>query len=397
MTAEVSLGGDVLDLTRALIARASVSPEDAGCQELLMERLRQVGFHTEPMRFGAVDNFWATRRGRGDGDAPCLAFAGHTDVVPPGPESAWRSPPFAPTIDDGFLYGRGAADMKSSLAAMVCAAERFVGKHANHRGTLAFLITSDEEAEAVDGTARVVVALGERGERIDHCVVGEPSSHARLGDVIRVGRRGSLSGVATVHGVQGHVAYPEQADNPIHRAASTLHALSAMRWDDGDEDFPATSFQVSNIRAGTGAANVVPGRLECRFNFRFSPRTTPEALRRTVEQAFADSGAQCEVAWHLSGLPFITPSGALIAATSAAIAEVTGAPPRTSTSGGTSDGRFIAPTGAEVVELGPVNDTIHKVNERVRVADLAVLARVYERIMERLLLPGERFARVERA
>ena len=381
------LAEDVLELTRALIARPSVSPKDGGCQELLMERLRRVGFRTEPMRFGAVDNFWATHRGRGGDATPCVVFAGHTDVVPPGPESAWRSPPFAPTIDGEYLYGRGAADMKSSLAAMVCAAERFAGKHPNHRGTLAFLITSDEEAEAVDGTARVVAALSERGERIDHCVVGEPSSHARLGDVIRVGRRGSLSGVATVHGVQGHVAYPEQADNPIHRAASALQALSAMRWDDGDESFPATSFQVSNIHAGTGAANVVPGRLECQFNFRFSPRATPQALRRTVEQAFAASGARCEVAWHLSGLPFITRGGALIEAVKAAIEEVTGVATRESTSGGTSDGRFIAPTGAEVVELGPVNDTIHKTNERVRVADLAILARIYERIMERLLLP----------
>lgn len=296
------LARDVLELTRALIARPSVSPEDGGCQDLLMERLRQAGFRTEPMRFGAVDNFWATHRGGGGDAAPCLAFAGHTDVVPPGPESAWRSPPFVPTIDGEYLYGRGAADMKSSLAAMVCAAERFAGKHPNHRGKLAFLITSDEEAEAVDGTVRVVAALGERGQRIDHCVVGEPSSHARLGDVIRVGRRGSLSGLATVHGVQGHVAYPEQADNPIHRAASALHALSAMRWHDGDESFPATSFQVSNLHAGTGAANVVPGRLECQFNFRFSPHTTPQALQRTVEQAFAASGARCEVAWHLSGL-----------------------------------------------------------------------------------------------
>ena len=386
MNADAPLARAVLELTRALIARPSVSPRDGGCQDLLMDRLRPLGFHAEPMRFGAVDNFWATRAGRGD--APCLVFAGHTDVVPPGPESAWRSPPFEPTIAGECLYGRGAADMKSSLAAMVCAAERFVGNHPQHRGTLGFLVTSDEEAEAVDGTARVVAALTERGVRIDHCVVGEPSSNVRLGDVVRVGRRGSLSGVATVQGVQGHVAYPEQVDNPIHRAASALHALTTMRWDDGDASFPATSFQVSNIHAGGGAANVVPGRLECRFNFRFNPRATPEALQRTVQRAFADSGAKCEVAWHLSGLPFLTPEGAaLIDAARAAIFDVAGVRACLSTSGGTSDGRFIAPTGAEVVEIGPLNDTIHKANERVRLADLAALARIYERIMERLLLP----------
>ena len=386
MNADAPLPRAVLELTRALIARPSVSPRDGGCQDLLMDRLRPLGFHAEPMRFGAVDNFWATRAGRGD--APCLVFAGHTDVVPPGPESAWRSPPFEPTIAGECLYGRGAADMKSSLAAMVCAAERFVGNHPQHRGTLGFLVTSDEEAEAVDGTARVVAALTARGVRIDHCVVGEPSSNVRLGDVIRVGRRGSLSGVATVQGVQGHVAYPEQVDNPIHRAASALHALTTMRWNDGDASFPATSFQVSNIHAGGGAANVVPGSLECRFNFRFNPGATPEALQRTVQRAFADSGAKCEVAWHLSGLPFLTPEGAaLIDAARTAIFDVAGVRACLSTSGGTSDGRFIAPTGAEVVEIGPLNDTIHKANERVRLADLAALARIYERIMERLLLP----------
>ena len=382
-----ALAGEVLELARALIARPSVSPEDGGCQQLLMEQLRDAGFQTEPMRFGAVENFWATRsgRGRGRGDAPCLVFAGHTDVVPPGAAEAWRSPPFEPTIDGEHLYGRGAADMKSSLAAMVCAAKRFAGNHPNHPGVLAFLVTSDEEAEAVDGTACVMDVLTKRGTRIDHCVVGEPSSSERLGDVIRIGRRGSLSGKATVRGVQGHVAYPEQADNPIHRAASALAALAVRRWEEGDEDFPATSFQVSNIRAGTGADNVVPGRLECRFNFRFNPRSTPEALKAAVEQAFAQCGARCELTWKLSGLPFITRGGRLIEAVNAAIVEVAGAPARTSTSGGTSDGRFIAPTGAEVVEFGPVNETIHKVNERVRIADLAPLARIYERVMERVL------------
>lgn len=386
MKTDAALTGEVLELARALIARPSVSPEDGGCQPLLMEQLRGAGFHAEPMRFGAVENFWATRQGRGSGTGPCLVFAGHTDVVPPGAPEAWRSPPFEPTIDDEYLYGRGAADMKSSLAAMVCAAKRFAGRHPNHCGVLAFLVTSDEEAEAVDGTVRVVDVLTKRGVRIDHCVVGEPSSSERLGDVIRIGRRGSLSGAATVRGVQGHVAYPEQVDNPIHRAASALHTLAARRWDDGDEDFPATSFQVSNIRAGTGAANVVPGRLECRFNFRFSPRSTPQALRDAVQQAFAECGARCELRWKLSGLPFITRGGQLIEAVNAAIAEIAGAPARTSTSGGTSDGRFIAPTGAEVVEFGPVNETIHKANECVRVADLAPLARIYERVMERVLV-----------
>ena len=376
----------VLALAQALIAKRSVSPADAGCQPLLMARLRAAGFAVEPMRFGAVDNFWAVHRSDESQRTPCLVFAGHTDVVPSGPEAAWRTPPFEPTMTGEHLYGRGAADMKSSLAAMVCAAERFVREHPRHRGTLAFLVTSDEEADAVDGTARVVDALTQRGERIDHCVVGEPSATAAVGDVIRVGRRGSLSGAATVAGVQGHVAYPQQADNPIHRALAPLHALATRRWDDGDDDFPATTFQISNIRAGTGAGNVIPGHLECRFNFRFSPRWTPDALKAAVRETFAAHGADCDIAWHPPGLPFITRGGPLLAATQGAIAEVTGRTTRTSTSGGTSDGRFIAPTGADVVEFGPVNETIHKVNERVRVRDLAPLARVYQRIAKRLLV-----------
>ena len=369
----------VLRLTAALIERPSVSPEDRGCQELLIERLQGLGFGVERMRFGKVDNFWASR---GEG-APRLVFAGHTDVVPSGPEQAWRSPPFEPTLRDGHLYGRGAADMKSSLAAMVVAAERFVAAHAEHRGTLAFLVTSDEEAEAVDGTVCVVEALTRRGVGIDYCVVGEPSSSAQVGDVVRVGRRGSLSATAIFQGVQGHVAYPQQARNPIHAALDALQKLLARHWDEGDEDFPPTSLQISNIHAGTGAGNVIPGQLRCLFNFRFSPRQTPEALRTATEQALA--GANCEVEWRLSGLPFITRGGELVDAVRGAIAEEAGIDTRTSTSGGTSDGRFIAPTGAQVVELGPVNDTIHKVDERVRVADLAPLAAMYEGIARRLL------------
>ena len=384
-SADAALTDDVLALTEALIARPSVSPQDGGCQELLLERLERAGFTVERMRFGAVDNFWAEHAGA-DGTAPRLVFAGHTDVVPPGPLSDWDSPPFQPTRRDGYLYGRGAADMKSSLAAMVAAAERFVAAHPHHRGGLAFLVTSDEEDLAVDGTRRVVEALVGRGERIDYCVVGEPSSSACLGDVVRVGRRGSLNGVAKVKGVQGHVAYPDQAVNPIHAAARALRDLVEVRWDDGDDDFPPTSFQVSNISAGTGASNVVPGELECRFNFRFNPTQTPEGLQAAVAKAFVAADADCELDWRLSGLPFITRGGELIDAVHEAIEAVTGTRTVTSTSGGTSDGRFIAPAGAEVVEVGPVNATIHKRNERVAVADLAPLARIYERVMTNLLM-----------
>ena len=382
---DAALTDDVLALTEALIARPSVSPEDGGCQDLLIERLEGVGFAVERMRFGPVDNFWA-EHGGADGTAARLVFAGHTDVVPPGPLTEWDSPPFQPTRRDGYLYGRGAADMKSSLAAMVAAAEHFVAAHPGHRGGLAFLVTSDEEDLAVDGTRRVVEALVGRGERLDYCVVGEPSSSTCLGDVVRVGRRGSLNGIAKVAGVQGHVAYPDQAVNPIHAAARALRDLVEVRWDDGDDDFPPTSFQVSNISAGTGATNVVPGELECRFNFRFNPTQTPDGLQAAVANAFAAADADCELDWRLSGLPFITRGGELIDAVRDAIEAVTATTTVTSTSGGTSDGRFIAPTGAEVVEVGPVNATIHKRNERVLVADLAPLARIYERVMTNLLI-----------
>ena len=388
MTAPPSQGvpgaEQVLALTEALIERPSVSPNDCGCQELMLERLARSGFECERMRFGDVDNFWATHGARRGGEQ--LIFAGHTDVVPTGPLADWTSPPFEPTIRDGLLYGRGAADMKSSLAAMLVAAERFVANHPDHPGTLAFLVTSDEEADAVDGTVRVVETLRRRGVELGCCVVGEPSSTARVGDVVRIGRRGSLSGVATVAGVQGHVAYPHLAVNPIHAAAATLRDLAAKRWDGGDDDFPATTFQVSNIHAGTGAGNVIPGELECSFNFRFNPRQTPEDLKAAVARAFATAGADCAIEWRLSGMPFITRGGALIAAAQQAVAAVAGIDTQTSTSGGTSDGRFIAPAGAQVVELGPVNDTIHKVDERVAVADLGPLMRMYEQIAETLLL-----------
>ena len=379
--ADDALQQEVLALTEALVRRPSVSPRDEGCQALLIERLARAGFAVERMPFGDVSNFYATH-GAGE---PTLVFAGHTDVVPPGPEDAWRSPPFEPTVRDGFLFGRGTADMKSSLAAMVAAAERFVAAQPNHRGTLAFLVTSDEEAEAVDGTVRVMETLVARGAEIDFCVVGEPSSSERLGDVVRIGRRGSLSGSAVVEGVQGHVAYPQLAVNPIHKAVGALHELAQRRWDEGDEDFPPTTFQVSNINAGTGAGNVVPGELSCQFNFRFSPMQQPAALREAVANAFAAAGADCRIDWKLSGNPFITRGGALTTAIQEAIAAVAGIATQTSTSGGTSDGRFIAPHGAQVVEFGPVNETIHKVNERVRIADLAPLARVYEHVAGALL------------
>ena len=350
-------------------------------------RLEGAGFAVERMRFGEVDNFWAMHPSPCSDAAvrePLLVLAGHTDVVPSGPAVAWSSPPFEPTERDGFLYGRGCADMKSSLAAMVVAAERFVANHPDHPGSLGFLITSDEEADAVDGTVRVVEELFRRGVRIDYCVVGEPSSTARIGDVIRVGRRGSLGATATVRGVQGHVAYPDQAVNPIHSAVEALKTLVNTTWDEGDADFPPTSFQVSNVRAGTGATNVIPGEFECAFNFRFNPKQTPDGLAAAVERAFEAAGADATIDWKLSGMPFITRGGRLIDAVRGAIADIAGQT-ETSTSGGTSDGRFIAPTGAEVVELGPVNETIHQVDERVALADLAPLARIYEAIVERLL------------
>ncbi len=371
-----------LKLAKALIARPSVTPEDAGCQALLMARLKPLGFHEECLRFGEVDNLWA-RRGT---QPPLFVFAGHTDVVPPGPRDQWQSDPFSPEVRDGLLYGRGAADMKSSLAAMVTACERFVAAHPRHRGSIAFLVTSDEEGPAVDGTRRVVESLQARGESIEWCLVGEPSSRERLGDVIKNGRRGSLGGRLRIRGVQGHIAYPHLARNPIHLFAPALAELCALEWDAGNAFFPPTSFQVSNIHAGTGADNVIPGELEVLFNFRYSTETTAEKLRATVEGVLERHGLDYTLDWRLSGEPFLTPAGALVESTRAAVREVTGREPVLSTDGGTSDGRFIAPTGAQVVELGPLNATIHKIDECVAVADLDTLSLLYERILIKLLV-----------
>jgi succinyl-diaminopimelate desuccinylase len=370
-----------LELALELIRRPSITPVDAGCQDLLAARLAAIGFRIEPMPFGEVSNLWARR-----GDAgPLLCFAGHTDVVPPGPPEDWTTDPFEPQVRDGLLYGRGAADMKGSLAAMVTAAERFVAEHPDHRGSIAFLITSDEEALAVDGTVRVVAALQGRDERIDYCLVGEPSSIDRLGDTLKNGRRGSLTGLLTVHGKQGHVAYPERASNPFHAAATTLAALCAEVWDQGNDHFPPTSFQIVNLNMGTGADNVIPNRLVVQFNLRFSTELTAETIQTRVRRILDRGGFPYDLAWRLSGNPFLTPAGTLVAATRAAIAEVTGLECRPSTTGGTSDGRFIAPTGADVLEFGPINASIHQINEHVAVADLDQLSEVYQRVIERLL------------
>ncbi|MDH5173028.1 MAG: succinyl-diaminopimelate desuccinylase [Gammaproteobacteria bacterium] len=370
-----------LALACDLIRRQSVTPDDAGCQALMLDRLAALGFRSTPLRFGDVDNFWAVRGEAG----PILVFAGHTDVVPTGPVEQWHSPPFEPTLIDGALYGRGAADMKGSLAAMVVACEEFVAAHPDHRGRIGFLITSDEEGDAVDGTVKVMQYLQQQGETIDWCVVGEPSSSSRLGDVIKNGRRGSLGATLTVRGIQGHIAYPQLADNPIHRALPALQALAAEVWDQGNEFFPPTSMQISNINGGTGATNVIPGSLLVQFNFRFSTEVTEEDLRRRTQAILDAHGLDYELRWALSGQPFLTASGALVEATVASIGAVTGLVPELSTAGGTSDGRFIAPTGAQVVEVGPINATIHKLNEVVLAADLPRLAAIYRGILERLL------------
>jgi succinyl-diaminopimelate desuccinylase len=372
---------DTLDLAIDLISRQSVTPQDAGCQTLMMERLAVLDFHSEPLRFADVDNFWARR---GD-SAPLFCFAGHTDVVPTGPKEKWQSDPFRPEIRDGLLYGRGAADMKGSLAAMLTATERFVARHPDHRGSIAFLITSDEEGPAVNGTLKVIDTLEARGEKIDWCLVGEPSSTRRIGDVIKNGRRGSLGGVLTVRGRQGHVAYPHLARNPVHEVAPALAELAATEWDEGNAFFPKTTFQISNIHAGTGATNVIPGDCVVTFNFRYSTETTDEALRERVQAILEHHGLDFDVSWTLSGLPFLTPRGALVAAAQEAIESITGLAAELSTAGGTSDGRFIAPTGAQVLELGPLNATIHQIDECVSVEDLDRLSAIYERILERLL------------
>jgi succinyl-diaminopimelate desuccinylase len=347
----------------------------------MAQRLAAAGFLIESLPFGNVENLWA-RRGRA---APLLCFAGHTDVVPSGPLDEWHSDPFVPVIRDGVLYGRGAADMKSGLAAMVTATEEFVATHPDHQGSIAFLITSDEEGPSLDGTRRVAEVLQQRGERIDWCLVGEPSSEVSVGDTIKVGRRGSLSGRLTVHGVQGHVAYPQLAENPVHTLAPALAELTGREWDRGTEHFQPTTFQVSNLNAGTGAPNVIPGELKARFNLRYSPVQTLDKLKATVEDILRRHGVRYTLEWFVSGEPFYTPPGVLSAAVGDAVATVTGARPRLSTGGGTSDGRFIAPLGAEVVELGVVNASIHKVNECVRLADIDALHRMYFKVLQRLL------------
>lgn len=372
---------DTLALTQHLIARPSLTPDDAGCQELLIERLAVHGFLIERLRFDDVDNLWARRGTSG----PLFAFAGHTDVVPTGPLAQWTSPPFEPTRRDGHLYGRGAADMKGSIAAMVTACERFIAAHPDHLGSIAFLITSDEEGPSINGTVKVVEHLEARGEKIKWCLVGEPTCEQRLGDTIKNGRRGSLSGHLVVKGVQGHVAYPQRADNPVHRAAPALADLCAEVWDQGNESFPPTTFQISNIHAGTGATNVIPGELEVLFNFRYSTEVTDAVLRRRVTEILSRHDLRYELKWTHSGGPFLTRAGELVAAARAAIRELAGIESTLSTSGGTSDGRFIAPTGAQVLELGPLNASIHKIDECVAVADLDLLSSIYERILQHLL------------
>ena len=370
----------VIELTQQLIRRPSLSPDDAGCQALLIARLEAIGFKIETMNIDDTLNFWATR-----GEGETLAFAGHTDVVPPGDASRWINPPFEPTIRDGMLFGRGAADMKGSLAAMVVAAERFVAARPHHRGRLAFMITSDEEASGTNGTVKVVERLMARRERLDYCLVGEPSSTEVVGDVVKNGRRGSITANLTVHGVQGHVAYPHLADNPVHRAMPALNELVATEWDQGNEFFPATSMQIANVQAGTGSNNVIPGELFVQFNFRFSTELTHELIRQRVEALLDRHQLRYTIEWKLSGQPFLTTRGKLVDAVVKAVAHYNEIKPQLLTTGGTSDGRFIARMGAQVVELGPVNATIHKINECVKASDLQMLSRMYQRIMEQLI------------
>ncbi|WP_406894525.1 succinyl-diaminopimelate desuccinylase [Serratia marcescens] len=370
----------VIELAQQLIKRPSLSPNDEGCQQLMIDRLQAIGFTVEAMDFEDTQNFWAWR-----GEGQTLAFAGHTDVVPTGDEKRWDNPPFEPAIRDGMLYGRGAADMKGSLAAMVVAAERFVAANPNHRGRLAFLITSDEEASATHGTVKVVEALMARNERLDYCLVGEPSSTERVGDVVKNGRRGSITANLHIHGVQGHVAYPHLADNPVHRAMPALNELVAIEWDRGNEFFPPTSMQIANMQAGTGSNNVIPGDLYVQFNFRFSTELTDAMIKQRVEELLERHQLNYSIEWRLSGQPFLTSRGALVDAVVNAVEHYSELTPQLLTTGGTSDGRFIAQMGAQVVELGPVNATIHKVNECVNAADLQLLSRMYQRIMEQLV------------
>ncbi len=371
----------VLALAKDLISRPSVTPEDAGCQQMMADFLARLGFHIEPMIFHDTTNLWA-RRGT---EGPLFCFAGHTDVVPSGPVEKWDTPPFTPTLRDGMLHGRGAADMKGSLAAMLVAVERFIAANPDHKGSIAFLITSDEEGPFINGTPKVIETLEARNEKITWCLVGEPSSTHRVGDMVKNGRRGSITGDLTVKGIQGHVAYPHLGRNPVHQAAPAIAELAATVWDNGNDFFPPTSFQIPNISAGTGASNVIPGELKVQFNFRFSTELTDEEIKRRTHAILDKHGLEYELVWTLSGHPFLTPAGELVEATVAAIEEVAGIKAELSTSGGTSDGRFIARTGAQVVELGPINATIHKINECVKVADLESLTHMYQRILKKLL------------
>ncbi|KGK43073.1 succinyl-diaminopimelate desuccinylase [Nitrincola sp. A-D6] len=374
-------GSATLQLAKELISRPSVTPDDAGCQAYLISRLEALGFHIESMPFAEVTNLWA-RRGTQE---PLFCFAGHTDVVPSGPAERWRFPPFEPTESNGYLWGRGAADMKGGIAAFITALERFIATHPDHQGSIALLITSDEEGPFINGTTRVIDTLEARQEKITWCVVGEPSSTQQVGDVIKNGRRGSISGTLTVKGVQGHVAYPHLVRNPVHLASPALAELSQLVWDEGNAFFPPTSFQISNIHAGTGATNVVPGELEVAFNLRFSTEITADAIQQRIETLLDKHQLDWQIDWTLSGHPFLTPAGSLVDASRAAIHQITGLETELSTAGGTSDGRFIAPTGAQVVELGPVNATIHQIDERVSIDDLDTLSAIYENILMRLL------------
>jgi succinyl-diaminopimelate desuccinylase len=377
------MSNDTLELTQQLIALRSVTPDDAGCQQLLAQRLEQAGFQIEHMRFGEVDNLWA-RRGNA---SPLLCFAGHTDVVPTGPLAQWSSDPFTPAIRNGCLYGRGAADMKASLAAFITAIEAFVAQHPQHKGSVALLITSDEEGPAVNGTVKVVETLKARNETLDYCIVGEPTCITRLGDTIKNGRRGSLSGYLTVHGVQGHIAYPHLAKNPIHLAAPAIAELADITWDNGNEYFPPTTWHISNINGGTGATNIIPGTVSLIFNFRFSTASTVESLQARVHEILDRHALKYDLKWELSGKPFLTPRADLANAMSTAIAQITDIEPELSTSGGTSDGRFIAAICPQVIEFGPCNATIHKLDEHVAVADIEKLSQIYQKTLEQLLKP----------
>ena len=373
---------NTLELAKSLISQASVTPDDNGCQSIMIERLKKIGFEIHPLKFGDVDNFWATRGNSG----PIFAFAGHTDVVPAGNEDAWNTAPFEPTIKGDYLYGRGAADMKGGLASMVTATENFVQDNPDHNGTIAFLITSDEEGVAINGTVKVMDYLNENDTKIDYCLLGEPSSTSVTGDVIKNGRRGSLNGVINVNGQQGHVAYPHLAKNPIHFIAPALNDLCLQEWDSGNEYFPATSFQISNFHSGGGVTNVVPGEAKVMFNFRYSTETTKEELMAKVHEILDNHKIDYTLDWHHSGNPFLTPAGDLVSACVSAIEETKDITPELSTSGGTSDGRFIAKEGTQVVELGPVNATIHQINESILVKDLEDLSSIYTKVLTRILV-----------